>query len=231
VGNKIPLEFTTTACNRPEIIESTYNSFTTRLKNVDFENSTLYINIDPAPNATNIIEVINIANKYFGNVIEYVPEKPNFAAAVLWCFNQVKGEMFFHLEDDWNLMRDVDIHQMIKLLGKDNTQCQLNKTPTLIPHHEKEEPAFIPNLSSKKYIDLYLPLMDDKINPEFQIKEIFRKNPKFQKNKSVNINPNYEFSRDIGRNWLFSKGLKRDYEKTKINPKDKWSPWITWKEH
>ena len=228
MGNKIPLEFTTTACNRPEIIESTYKSYTTRLKNIDFKNSTLYINIDPSPNSHNIIEVIDIANKYFGNVIEYVPEKPNFAAAILWCFNQVKGDMFFHLEDDWNLMREVDIHQMIKLLGKDNIQCLLNKTPNLIPQHEVGEPAFIPSLSSKKYINQYLPLMNENSNPEAQIKNIFRENKEFQKYKSININPNYEFSRDIGRVWLQQKGLKRDYEKTRTNSKDKWTPWITW---
>ena len=231
MGNKISLEFTTTACNRPKILESTYKSYTTRLKNVDFKNSTLYINVDPTPHSDNIIEVIDIANKYFGNVIEYVPEKPNFAAAVLWCFNQVKGDLFFHLEDDWNLMKDVDIHKMVKLLGKDNIQCLLNKTPNLIPPREIGEPAFIPGLSSKKYIQKYLPLMDDLSNPEAQIKNIFRKNKKFQKNKSINIDPNNEFSRDIGRIWLQQNGLERDYENQRTKEKGKWTPWTTWKKN
>ena len=32
----IALEFTTTSCNRPEILQTTYGSFVSKLKGVDF---------------------------------------------------------------------------------------------------------------------------------------------------------------------------------------------------
>ena len=51
------LEFTTTACNRPEILEKTYKSFTTNLKDINFNKSTLYINIDPSPDNNNITKI------------------------------------------------------------------------------------------------------------------------------------------------------------------------------
>ena len=44
--------------------------------------------------------------------IIYLKES-NFAEAILWCFNQVKGEFFFHLEDDWILRKEININDMI----------------------------------------------------------------------------------------------------------------------
>ena len=38
-----------------------------------------------------------------------------------------------------------------------------------------------------------------------------------------------ELSRDIGREWLKSNGIKRDYDKHRRNHNQKWTPWTTWK--
>ncbi len=224
------LEFTTTACNRPDVLEMTYRSYTSRLKNIDFSNSTLYINVDPAPNSNNIQYIKTIAEKYFGTVICNFPKEPNFAAAVLWCFNQVKEDMFFHLEDDWILMRDVDINKMVNSLGKNNIQCILNKSSKYMSRKEAGEPALMPSLFSKKYVDKYVALMNDSKNPEAQMKYIFRKNTdKLRKHRSVLFGSRCEYSKDIGRQWLRKNGLRREYEKTSnSNSKRKWSPWVTW---
>ena len=227
--NPISLEFTTTACNRPEILEQTYQSYTKNLKNIDFTTSTLYINIDPAPDNTNISEVITVARKYFGNVIYNIPTEPNFAQAILWCFQQVKGDYFFHLEDDWNLMREVDIHDMIEVIKQPNIlQCILNKKN--INPRELYEPAFIPSLFQTKIINVYIKLMNNESNPESQMKNIYRQNIfHIQKYKSQPFLPNIELSRDIGREWLKSNGIKRDYDKHRTNHNQKWTPWTTWK--
>ena len=227
--NPISIEFTTTACNRPKILEQTYKSYTHNIKNVDFTKSTLYINIDPAPDNTNISEVINIARKYFGNVIYNTPNEPNFAKAIIWCFQQVKGEYFFHLGDDWILMREVNIYDMIDIIKLPNvSQCILNKKN--INPREIYEPAFIPSLFLTKIVKVFLQLMNNESNPEAQMKNIFRKNIfQIQKYKSKSFASHIELSRDIGREWLNRNGIKRDYDKHRTDNNQKWTPWTTWK--
>ena len=229
LGNNIPLEFTTTSCNRPELLEATYKSFTSRLIGVDFSKSTLYINIDPAPNNINISEVESIANKYFGNVVVNYPEEPNFANAVIWCFAQVKGDYFFHLEDDWVLNIDVHINDILSRINSNVLQCVLNKKPVIA--REIGEPMFVPSLFRTEHLRKYLPIMDGASNPEAQMKYIYRKNQLLLKQyKSIPFNKNIEVTTDIGRAWLLRHKISRDYAKTsKINNPKNWSPWITWK--
>jgi hypothetical protein len=223
----IALEFTTTSCNRPGILDMTYSSYVSRLKGVDFQKSTLYINVDPAPDSSNISEMEKVAKKYFGKVIINYPKEPNFAAAVIWCFSQVKGEYFFHLEDDWMLKQKVDIAVMIKRVGEHNIQCVLNKKVTL--RNELWEPCLVPSLFRTEIVKRYLPLMSSTTNPEYQMKMIFRKNTNGLKaHKSVLWRKSHEISKDIGRDWLKKNGIARDYAKTG-GSSAKWSPWITWR--
>ena len=223
----IALEFTTTSCNRPGILDITYSSYVSRLKGIDFKKSTLYINIDPAPDSSNILEMEKVAKKYFGKVVANYPKEPNFAAAVIWCFSQVKGEYFFHLEDDWILKQRINVADMIKKVGKHNIQCVLNKK--IILKNELGEPCFVPSLFRTKIVKKYLPLMDSASNPEYQMKMIFRKNTAGLKSyKSVLWRESHEISKDIGRDWLKKNRIVRDYAKTG-GPSSKWSPWITWK--
>jgi hypothetical protein len=224
-GNNISLEFTTTACNRPSILDSTYSSYTSNLTGIDFKESTLYINIDPSPNNINIGEVEAIARKYFGTVIANYPETSNFAAAALWCFSQVKGNYFFHLEDDWNLCQPVNINSLISQLDSNTLQCILNKKKSKFTVLEKKEPSFVPSLISTDYWKKYLPYFDTSLNPEYQFKKLF-------KDESLGLNTvtsryyneRLEFSKDIGREWLRDNKLTRNY-----NTETSWSPWITWK--
>jgi len=224
---EIALEFTTTSCNRPEILDLTYSSYVSRLKGIDFQKSTLYINIDPAPDSSNISEMEKVAKKYFGKVVANYPKEPNFAAAIIWCFSQVKGEYFFHLEDDWMLKQRVDVATMIKKVGEHNIQCVLNKKVML--KNELGEPCFIPSLFRTEIVKRYLPLMNSASNPEYQMKMIFRKNKAgLNTYRSVLWRKSHEISKDIGRAWLKKNGIVRDYAKTGKSSA-KWSPWITWR--
>ena len=221
----IALEFTTTACNRPEILNRTYSSYCSKLQGVDFKSSILYINIDPSPTVNNIDDVEKIAKKYFGTVVVNFPNTANFAKAIIWCFSQVKGPYFFHLEDDWELLRPVEIPRLISALGSSKLQCVLNKKKTAIGLNEVGEPTFVPSIFSTPHLKKYLPHMVDNLNPEYQMKLIFRnKKNNLHLHKSVLVNQQFEFSKDIGRSWLSKNGLSRNYTKSK-----KWSPWITWK--
>lgn len=219
----IALEFTTTSCNRPEILQTTYGSFVSRLKGVDFSKSTLYINVDPSPNNDSITEMEKVARKFFGNVVVNYPEEPNFAAAVIWCFSQVKGEYFFHLEDDWILTCNVDINKMIHSLSGTALQHVLNKKIT--SRKELGEPCFVPSLFKTEIVKRYLPLMNPVKNPEWQLKVLYRKNTNgLKSHKSVLHSRSREVSKDIGRDWLKRKGISRDYGKSRS-----WTPWTKWK--
>lgn len=223
--DKIALEFTTTSCNRPSLLNATYASYSKNLKGVDFSKSIVYVNIDPAPNSKNIQMVEEVAKRYFGTVVVNYPSSPNFAAAALWCFSQVKGEMFFHLEDDWQLMKTIDIHSMISKLGTSNLQCILNKKKNSIATREVGEPCFVPSLIATQYWKKYLTNFKLDINPEYQMKVLFRnKSTRLFKNHSIYYNPTQEISRDIGRAWLSANKLARSYK-----PGTRWSPWIKWK--
>lgn len=221
----ISLEFTTTACNRPSVLNSTYSSYSKNLRGVDFEKSTLYLNVDPSPDSTNIDRVEEVAKRYFGEVIVNYPRVSNFSAAAFWCFSQVKGDVFFHLEDDWHLTRAVDIHHVISKLGTHNLQCILNKKRTPSSLREMGEPSFVPSLIATKYWQKYLVGFNLGLNPEHQMKVRFRnKSTGLFENRSVYYDQFRELSKDIGRPWLAKNGLARNYK-----PGTKWSPWINWK--
>lgn len=110
--NEKTLSFTTTAMPRPEILEATYTSFTKNLVELDFSQVTLYLNIDNFPNKRDSEkrqQCVEIARKFFGNVVVNMPEEPNFAAAVKWCFSKIETFYNFHLEDDWMLLMPVKV--------------------------------------------------------------------------------------------------------------------------
>lgn len=219
------LEFTTTACNRPSLLNKTYQSYSKNLNGVDFRASTLYLNIDPAPNTKNLDLVEKIARNYFGTVIVNYPTAPNFAKAVKWCFSQPKGPYFFHLEDDWVLRHPVNIERMLDKLNGSTLQCVLNKKLTPVEQKQVSEPTFVPSIFSTSHLREYLPHMTDDLNPEYQMKLLFRKKVQnLHLSKSVSMNPKIELSRDIGRIWLSRNRLTRNYDKP-----GKWSPWITWR--
>jgi len=223
--SKIALEFTTTACNRPSVLNATYASYCKNLTGIDFSKSTVYLYVDPAPDSKNIQMVEEVARKYFGTVIVNYSSSPNFAAAALWCFSQVKGEFFFHLEDDWKLMKAINIHSMISKLGTSNLQCVLNKGRTSITIKETGEPCFVPSLIATQYWKKYLTNFRLDINPEYQMKVLFKnKSTGLFKNRSIYYNPAQELSKDIGRSWLMANKLARSY-----TPGAKWSPWIKWR--
>ena len=61
------IDFTTTACVRPWVLDATYKSYSTNLKGIDFKKCTLYINVDPIGNTSQYSaeDVVAVAEKYF----------------------------------------------------------------------------------------------------------------------------------------------------------------------
>ena len=110
---KIKLDLVLVATLRPEILEITLNSFYHKLlKNFDVR---LIVNIDPIGDKRYVQQdIINVCKKYFPNIIFRTPNSASFSKAVQWGWQQVKSEIFFHLEDDWCLKKNVDA----KLINK-----------------------------------------------------------------------------------------------------------------
>jgi hypothetical protein len=114
------IDTTITACIRPEILERTLSSFSSNLRNFSFKESTCYINVDPLPEKEDPQLVIDVAKKYFKEVVANTPQNPNFGMAVKWVWERVQSPTFLHLEDDWHLNSLVDANILIDALSKKN---------------------------------------------------------------------------------------------------------------
>ncbi len=205
--NKIT--FTTTHCIRPQILNRTYGSFYKNLKNVDFENSTLFINIDKSPTQADPTQSINVAKKYFGNVITNCPQNPNFTKAVHWCWNQVNDEYFFHLQDDWELVKQVDMKNLLGYHKISDKFCvNIRAYPFIKPLL-----CLLPGLWKTSYAKHLIKDVDFSINPERQLRSNLQKYhypiPQCLHYPVDDINAQYV--KDIGREWLKGKKLKRNH--------------------
>lgn len=167
ISRQISLEFVTTACIRPSILYQTYYSFTSFLKGVDFKTSTLYLNIDPVPDG-NPEDMIQVAKQFFGKVIPNTPSSPQFTKAVKWCWSQPKGNFFFYLQDDWLLIEDIDIQELISKL---NTKLDNNKLSIGVSlRWRRRQHPFSVTLTPSLYLTGWgkkaAYYMKDSINPE-----------------------------------------------------------------
>lgn len=166
---KIKLDVVVIATLRPEILDITLNSFYHRLlKNY---NVRLIVNIDPVgePGVTKQ-EVIKVCKRYFKNTLINTPKIPSFSRAVYWCWKEVKTDIFFHLEDDWCLVSNVNNAAALKPFSDKNViQVRLNST------------------RNNKF----------KFNDGFALAEVFSLNPSFFRKKYIKEKlPKFSFYRD-----------------------------------
>lgn len=113
---------TTTATRRPEILARTFESFRQYLftdavlEKIPVE---LIINVDPVGQGT-LRDMISVARAHFQVITLRDPEAPSFPAAFKWAWYQaaehVTARYVFHLEDDWELQRPIDLEAMIGLM-------------------------------------------------------------------------------------------------------------------
>jgi len=117
------LEFTTTACVRPELLDQTYSSLNDVLVDVDLKTEgVLYINIDPVPDSSEqaINEELQLARSHFSEVHYRVGESGgNFSRAASWALSQPTGEYFFNVEDDWLFDGVICIQEYINKIKSD----------------------------------------------------------------------------------------------------------------
>ena len=212
---KIKIDLVLIATLRPEILEITLNSFYHKLlKNFDVR---LIVNIDPIGDEKySQQDIINVCKKYFSNIVSHSPSNPSFSKAVFWCWQQIKSEFFFHLEEDWCLKSKVDLERVLTpFQDKEVVSVRLNITRNakfktinnlVLTDIFSLNPSFFRSAFIKEKINKY----DTNQDPEKQIckniKTILFPNPKFvlygmHNQKALVI--------DIGKIWREKKSLDK----------------------
>jgi len=120
------IDITITATQRADVLERTLASFKANL----FRDAgvRIIINIDPVGPDVKFKKTLCIAQKYFP--VQYIrtPDMPSFPKAFIWTWRQTNSEFVFHLEDDWELMRPVDLDAMIRIM-KNNPDLAVLRLP------------------------------------------------------------------------------------------------------
>ncbi len=123
---EVTIDITITATRRHEILRRTLESFK---KNLFKEHPIrIFINVDPVGPDESAFDCVNVALEVFPHMfIDYKsPKEPNLSEAFKWTWeasrserwNVPPSEFVFHLEDDWELLREINLKDMINMLNK-----------------------------------------------------------------------------------------------------------------
>jgi hypothetical protein len=195
----IKIDICMTAVLRPKIIDETLDLIIKNVCNNNIDRFTLILNVDPIGENIKPVKIVNIAQKKFKNVIYNITKKPSFPLAVKWVWKQTTAPYIFHWEDDVNILRKIDIDNMIKILEKYkklsslrlykanipnkltlltfNCKWKYNKDGFYLATDWKKQFGLNPILIKKSFIKEGVKLMVDNINPEKQ----FRYSQKFMR--------------------------------------------------
>jgi hypothetical protein len=228
--NAEDISFTTTAMCRPDILNTTLKSFNENIIGLKLKDVNLYINIDPLPKekGTDFLkyrnQTIEVAKKYFKEVVYRTPEKANFTSAVQWTWQQAQTPLILHLEDDWILKKQANIDDLVRPLMKSKKIIQVVLRAYKYDYSDMKQVCLSPSIISERFYKAVRDKFDLSINPEIQLRPV---------NKNMN-NVNWEKSRivaypykevkvivkDIGRKWIGN----QNYQKPKT--KSNFTSWI-----
>jgi hypothetical protein len=162
-------------CRRPGIFRDTLDSFRGNLRGVDFQDCTLYLNLDPAPAEGDGDAVEATAREVFGTVIVNRPAEPCFPAAVKWCWSATgRGVFCVSLEDDWILQKPVEIGDMLAALQADPTLSLVNLRAY---RHSDDRLCLAPGLWRTDHAKAIAAKMRTDANPEMQLRRKRPNNP------------------------------------------------------
>jgi len=186
------VDITMVAVIRPDLVRRTLKTIVANIVD-DPERFKLILNIDPIGEKIKPEKVAKIAKEYFGNVIYNIPKKPSFAKAVKWVWENSNTPYIFHIEDDWDIARKININHMIKIMMKYKELSSLRLYKYNTPKREKfftfgcnwrynKEGFYVadrwqkqfglnPILIRREFINEALPRMRDDINPEKQFRD------------------------------------------------------------
>lgn len=233
---------------RSELLFKTFQSFNHNLFMGDIGEHRLIINIDLVgvqneedirPELANVLSVINQFN--FKNVTLRWSDKPNFAHAWFWAFSLTDDCYVFYLEEDWVLLRKVNLNRMLELFKEDSTLAHLRLSAfpssdrTLknwnkfaywngkyfeVEDNDKLSIGWSghPSMNRTNFMRQAMSIMNWSSNPEKQIKgrryQCQMNNLLLDNNFGVFINPSESMQIvDIGRKWMVENGFKKSGNK------------------
>lgn len=119
------IDITMAATLRPAILEQTLLSIVEKVCKNNTDRFNLIINVDPAGEDIPQSDVVDVAKKYFANVISNTPTEASFPLAVKWIWGNTSTPYIFHIEDDFEVLEELDIDHMIYILKKYPKVCTL----------------------------------------------------------------------------------------------------------
>ena len=112
-------DITMTATLRPELIRRTIKSFHENLFEYWMDFCHIYVNVDNAgcdderERPVKYQEIVEFFYTYFSrDMVTIQLKEPHFPSAWLWCINNTKSRLTFHLEEDWELNYKLDFEKM-----------------------------------------------------------------------------------------------------------------------
>ena len=244
------LDITMTAVRRPKILEKTLASFRMNLfkpnLHVDYQ---LIVNVDPIGEMVPLSYIHDVCADFFPHPILVTQPEPHFGVAFhrVWSiadYRQTfdwKPSFVFHLEDDWECTRSVDLYKMIDCMrDKKVAMLRLSTVNALdtdfmcirqwghtFPYNGRfyeipdEDTAKLrvsghPSLINPIFIHEVLPHLDPKKNPE---KQMSLSHPYIGP-----IIKRYQFGvyttpglpaniKDLGRDWMVKAGFTKQGNK------------------
>ena len=177
------LDITTTATIRPSLFHKALKSFKDNLF-VHQKEYRLIINVDPIGEDKDPMEMVKIGKQFFSNVVYNIPDKPNFAQACKWCWQNTDSEYVFHLEDDWFLIKKTLMGNLLTVMNKDINMMSLRFPKSTLHQVEKKDVrrGFISNsklmLNPTIFRGDFIRDIADKMNiidnPEKQLRRVFK---------------------------------------------------------
>lgn len=195
------LDVVTTALCRPELLDLTYRSFFTGLK--DLPGIRIILNVDPLGKADKS-ECIRVAKRYSDAVVFRCPESPGFMDAVKWCYEQVETPLVLHLEDDWLLTRTVDYKRLLANLLESGSDQAVLLMKAARPRGETRY-SFRPHLARSERVCAALESLSvNEGNPE----KCLAQHPSVLLSSDFTIGGE-RLVVDMGRKWAKAQGLKK----------------------
>lgn len=230
-----------TATRRPEILQRTLDSFWDNAFMHSAQKFKIRINIDPVGHDISSYEVLDVVRKYPWIDIEYnMPVKPSFPLAFVWAMDHDDSAMTFMLEEDWELLRPLDIDAMCAILDAipslallrlpifKSANDSMKNWSTLYPwnglyfecpHEHRRGLGFCghPSMIKTRFLVDTVPLVDPLRNPEKQYHYGSRTdllNLVLQWKYGVWGHPNDgPYIKDIGREWMVANGFSKGEDK------------------
>lgn len=207
------LAFTTPAVLRADVLSATYGSFQKNLQ-ADFREFRLYLNVDPAPRrgGSDLVDVLDAARSFFGDVVWNAPASASFPLAVKWLWSSVSSPFVFHLEDDWELLAPVPLDRMMsRMKDRSAILCRIPQAGV------KNSPvvSMNPGLWRTSFCSAAAKELNGAMDPERQVRGYAKRHP----GRVVLLPAGKGVARDTGRAWREQRGIRKP-------PKSVFSSWV-----